>query len=191
MPLSNDPNELLLQVSLSNRQAFKKLYDLISAKLFAVSLRITKQESLSEEVLQDSFMKVWDNAYCFDPQRAQAITWIGTIVRNKSIDMIRKNSKYQHYTEYHDDSIEYPDGQDTPEQLAMTYFDIKAVNLCLELLNDKQKEVILMAYLEGYTHQQISEIKALPIGSVKTWLHRGIDKLKRCLNDTQRGQYDQ
>lgn len=184
MQLSDDPNELLAQVSLANRQALKKLYDLTSAKLFAISLRITKQSALSEEALQDSFIKVWQNAHRFDPAKAQAITWVGTIVRNTSIDLLRRQNKFEQHDELDDSLTTSGDDNDNPEFLATQQYALQAVHLCLDELDTQHKKMILMAYLDGYTHQQIADIENTPIGSVKTWIHRGIDKVKHCL---QRG----
>lgn len=185
MQLSDDPNELLIQVSLSNRRAFKKLYEMTSAKLFGVSLRITKQESLSEEALQDGFVKIWHNAHRFDAQKAQAITWMGTIVRNQSIDLMRKNVKHDEAGFYEQSIDDVAGDTETPEQLAMKAGDLQAVNHCMGTLVEAHKELILMAYLEGYSHQQIAEAKSMPVGSVKTWIHRGVKALKQCLNQAQ------
>lgn len=181
---SQDPNQLLAQVSLANQQAFKTLYKITSAKLFAVALRITKQEKLSEEILQDSFMKIWQSAKQFDPEKAQAITWMGTIVRNKSIDALRKGKKYSDNTLLDDNQSMPHDDVETPEQLVLRHSELGAVKLCLGELNEQQREAILLAYLDGYTHQQIADLRTVPVGSVKTWIYRGINQLKICL---QRG----
>lgn len=181
MKLSDNPNELLVQVSLANQQAFKKLYQLTSAKLFAISVRITQQEKLSEEVLQDSFLKIWNNANRFDPEKAQAITWMGTIVRNQSIDMIRKNKKHEHDELLDEQQTQTVDETDTPEHLAITQNQLQHVHICMKELEQQHQDVILMAYLDGYTHQQIAEQQSVPVGSVKTWIHRGVKQIKQCI----------
>lgn len=182
MSLSDDLNQLLLQVGLSNRQAFKQLYDITAAKLFALSLRITKQQGLSEEVLQESYIKIWNHAKSFDPGKAQAITWMGTIVRHQSIDAIRKNAKYNHQTES-DETMWLSEAlADNPEQLVLRQGELTEIHECLSQLNEKQRHVIALAYLEGYSYQEIAEIKAIPLGSVKTWIHRGVAELRTCLN---------
>lgn len=181
MSLSENPNELLLQVSLANRQAFEKLYQVTSAKLFAISLRITQQEALSEEVLQDSFVKIWHNANRFDPQRAQAITWMGTIVRNQSIDAIRRHKKYLQEEHFEESGVEIADKAETPEATAIRYSTSKQINTCLQVLDERQKQMITLAYLEGYSHQEIADYERVPVGSVKTWIYRGIKKMRNCL----------
>lgn len=186
MHLSDDPNELLLQVSLANQQALKKLYNVTAAKLFAISLRITKQEALSEEVLQDCFLKVWENAHRFDPDKAQAITWLGTMVRNRSIDVIRQQSKHHGHDDIDDTPIE-DSQQATPEQLAIAQSHGQSLTICLQQLNTQQKNIFLMAYLDGHTQQQIADMQSIPVGTVKTWLYRSTEKIRDCLNHVMKG----
>lgn len=186
MPRSDDLNQLLLQVGLSNRKAFKQLYNLTAAKLFAVSLRITKQQGLSEEILQESYIKIWHHAKSFDPDKSQAMTWMGTIVRHQSIDAMRKYFKYEH-TSAEDDGVLVTEAiEDNPEQLALRQGQLSEIEHCLGLLNEKQRSLIAMAYIEGYSYQEIAEIKTVPIGSVKTWIHRGIAEMRTCLNRLKR-----
>lgn len=182
MTINHEPNHLLARVSLSDQQAFQQLYKLTSAKLFAISLRITKQEKLSEEALQDAFLTVWQRASQFDPDKAQAITWMGTIIRNRSIDLLRRNSKHAFHEDIDDELLAVPDGDPTPEILAIEHDQAHAVHLCLAELNDNQQMAIKLAYLDGYTREEIAERQQVPVGSVKTWIHRGVEKIKVCLN---------
>lgn len=188
MSTHDDPNELLARVSLHDRQAFSQLYQLTSAKLFAISLRITQQEKLSEEALQDAFMTVWNRAAQFDPEKAQAITWMGTIIRNRSIDLLRRNSKHAYHEVLDDEALSVPDNEPTPEDLAVSHDQVQAIHLCLAELNDKQQMAIKLAYLDGYTREEIAAQQQVPVGSVKTWIHRGVDKIKACLNRAAQGE---
>lgn len=186
MNRNTSPNALLAQVSLGDRNAFAQLYQQTSAKLFAISLRITQQEALSEEALQDAFVTVWQRAAQFDPDKAQAITWIGTIVRNRSIDLLRHNRKQNFQDDLDDDSL--VDHQPTPDLLAISQEQAQAVHLCLGELNAQQQTAIKLAYLHGYTRAEIARHQNVPVGSVKTWIHRGVKKMKACLNRVAQGE---
>lgn len=188
MSNNDDPNYLLARVSLNDRQAFQQLYKATSPKLFAISLRITQQEKLSEEALQDTFMTVWERAGQFNPDRAQAITWMGTIIRNRSIDLLRRNSKHMAHDVLDDEALAVEDNEPTPEWLAISHEQAQAVSLCLSELNDNQQMAIKLAYLDGYTREEIAARQGAPVGSVKTWIHRGVEKMRACLNRVTRGE---
>lgn len=182
MSIGNEPNDLLVQVSLGNQAAFRELYRLTSAKLFAVSLRITRQEKLSEEALQDAFLTVWQRAAQFDPDKAQAVTWIGTIIRNRSIDLLRRHSKHALHEVADDELLAVADSSPTPEILSITQEQAQALHVCLGELDNHQQAVIKLAYLDGYTREEIALHQQVPVGTVKTWIHRGVEKMKACLN---------
>ncbi len=179
-------NELLLQVSLSNQKAFTQLYKLSSAKLFAISIRIIKEQSLAEDILQESFMQIWNKAASFDVQKAQAITWMGTIVRNKSIDLIRKRVKENNCIDLEEELIDVKDEVNNPENLAIAKGMLNDVNKCMTTFKSDYRSVILLSYLEGYSHQQIANKIEKPIGTIKSWISRGTEELKKCL----RGKYE-
>ncbi|MPV85314.1 RNA polymerase sigma factor [Ostreibacterium oceani] len=184
---------LLGRVSLSDQQAFRETYELTSAKLFAISLRITKQARLSEEALQEGFVKIWENARYYDPDKSQAMTWMGAIIRNKSIDIVRKNARHVESHDEYDDGvadIETVYDNDNPEVLALNDDQMASVHDCLASIGDNYRDVILLAYLEGYTHQEIAEQIQQPIGTIKTWLHRGIKHLRACLQKREKPSRD-
>ncbi len=174
-------NELLIKVSLSDRKAFSELYNLSSSKLFAISFRILKEKSLAEDVLQESFLQVWNKASRYDVKKSLAMTWMGTIVRNKSIDLIRKRHKDEYNIELDESLIDSEDASIDPENLAITNSMLKDVSDCMAYSKNEYNKVIIMAYLEGYSHQQIATKIGKPIGTIKTWISRGVDKLKKCL----------
>ncbi len=179
-----DLNDLLARVSLADRRAFKKLYQCSSGKLYAIALRVTAEEKLAEDVLQESFIKIWNNANRFNPHKAQAMTWMGTIVRNHAIDLLRKNKKNLgnqpvdedvHFVSVDNYSI------NPTEEGVINHENQQVVYDCFKQLNEKYRSIILLAYLNGYTHKEIAEVKGLSISNVKNRIHRGIAMVKQCL----------
>lgn len=178
-----DLNHLLTRVSLADRQAFQQLYQYSSSKLYGIALRVTAQEKLAEDVLQESFMKIWHNARYFDPQKAQAITWMGAIVRNHSIDFVRKNKKHADSELFDEELHPIADSQSVnpTEDGVISLDNQQAIQHCLKTLDEKYRSAILLAYLDGYTHKEIAEIKGLSISNVKNRIHRGIAMVKNCV----------
>ncbi len=182
-----DLNHLLARVSLADRQAFQQLYRHSSGKLYAIALRISNQEKLAEDILQESFIKIWHNAHRFDSQKAQAMTWMGTIVRNQAIDLLRKHKKQAESEPFDEDLHSTNSGNPTEDSLIRTD-NHQAVHRCLKMLDEKYRQIILLAYLDGYTHQEIAEIKGLSISNVKNRIYRGIAMVKTCLQALYKGK---
>lgn len=178
-----DLNHLLARVSLADRGAFQQLYQHSSGKLYAIALRVTTQEKLAEEVLQESYIKIWHNAAQFDPDKAQAITWMGTIVRHHAIDLLRKQKKYANNDSFDEtEHTEYTEISKNPTADSAIRADShQVVQHCLKTLDDKYRQPILMAYLDGYSHKEIAEINGLTISNVKNRIHRGVAMVKDCV----------
>lgn len=176
-----DLNPLLARASLADRLAFQQLYHHSSAKLYAIALRITRQEKLAEEALQEGFIKIWHNAARFDAQKAQAITWMGTIVRNQAIDLLRQQQKHAD-TELFDEETTSAETTANPTEDSVIQGDNQqVVQQCLQTLDEKYRSAILLAYLDGYTHQEIADKQGLTISNVKNRIHRGVAMVKDCV----------
>ncbi len=162
-------------------KALKQLYELCSANLFSVALRILKDRALSEDCLQQVFYKVWNNADSYDSSKARAQTWLNTIVRNQALDMLRKNKHSdQHDT---DDALEFvADDAPSHEQHVALAQDSVAMHKCLAELPEQQKIYLEMAFFEGLTHQALSDRTGTSLGTVKTWIRRGLERLRKCMN---------
>lgn len=171
----------LLECADGKHKALKKLYDLCSANLFSVALRILKDRALAEDCLQQVFYKVWNNAGSYDASKARAQTWLNTIVRNQALDMLRKNKhSEQHDT---DDALEYvADDAPSHEQHVALAQDSAAMHKCLAELPEQQKLYLEMAFFEGLTHQALSDRTGTSLGTVKTWIRRGLERLRKCMS---------
>jgi RNA polymerase sigma-70 factor (ECF subfamily) len=171
----------LLECAQGKHKALKQLYELCSANLFSVALRILKDRALSEDCLQQVFYKVWNNAASYDVSKAKAQTWLNTITRNQALDILRKNKHSdQHDT---DDALAFiADDGPSHEQHVELAQDSAAMHKCLALLPEQQKIYLEMAFFEGLTHQALSDRTGTSLGTVKTWIRRGLERLRKCMS---------
>ena len=163
----------------------KRLYQLTNANLLALALRILKQRDLAEDCLQLAFLKVWHNSQQFNPAKAKAITWLNSIVRNQALDLLRKN-KHQQLHDTSDESLaQLTDQGASQEKQANLSQEQQAVQHCLAQLKENQRQCLQLqlqlAYFEGLAHPQIAAHLNQPLGSVKTWIRRGLLGLRECL----------
>ncbi len=172
--LSNVLIELLSAIGRHDKQAFSRLYQLTSPKLYAVALRILKDEASAQDCLQEGFLSVWRQAASYQPDRAAPMTWLTTIIRHRAIDLLRKQPHDGLKAEV-EATLATTLGRvdDTINTLAMTK--------CLAELNPEQRDCVLLAYYAGLTHPELAEQKQLPLGTVKTWIRHALDLLRQCL----------
>lgn len=171
---------LLARCGQGNRPALAELYGATSAKLFSVSLRIVRHRHLAEEVLQDAFVNIWNNAARYVPAQSAPMTWMATIVRNRSLDLVRRP-----VVEIPDENDAFagmlPDPAAAPEDQLAARRDQSRINRCIRNLERDQRQAIALAFFRGLTHSEIAAHLKQPIGTVKTHIRRGLMKLKGCL----------
>lgn len=182
MPTQEDPlTKLLIRCSRGDPRAFEDLYRQSSAKLYAICLAMLRKEELAEDVLQDAFVKIWRRSGSFDPAKGSAMTWMTSIVRNRALDLLRSaHVKIGHVTdEYQDEDF----ASEAHNPALATEFDAptRAVEECLDRLKAQQRQCIMMAYYYGHTHDELSTLMQTPLGTVKAWIRRGLEKLRECL----------
>lgn len=172
--------EALVATGREDRDAFRTLYRLTSAKLFGICLRICKDRGAAEDVLSDVYMLVWRRAGAFEPGRASPITWLATIARNRAIDWRRAAANRP--TAPLDDLAEPVD--DSPGALDRLLDEESAHRLhrCLDRLDDRQRGAIRTAFFEGLTYAELAERQSVPLGTMKSWVRRGLQNLKSCLD---------
>ncbi|MCM8857826.1 MAG: sigma-70 family RNA polymerase sigma factor [Candidatus Thiodiazotropha sp.] len=171
---------LLAACALSDRKAFARLYSMTSAKLYGVVLRILNRDDLAQDCLQDAYIKVWNNAGNYRSQMAAPLTWMSAIVRNQALDLLRKRKR--EVMESNDSGLpEQIDGALLPLEGLTRTDDGKRLGNCLEQLKEQQRQVIALAYFKGLTHDELAAYTETPLGTIKTWIRRGLDQLRRCL----------
>nr|WP_238354188.1 sigma-70 family RNA polymerase sigma factor [Pseudomonas lurida] len=169
---------LLSQCALGNRQAFETLYRSVSPRLHGVALRFMGRQDLAEEVLQEAFVRIWYNASRYQAHLSAPMTWMVNITRNLAIDQLRKHREQPLADGQQDTLVD-----DTPsahDQLDNER-EARALNRCLDTLEGMQRQSITVAYFQGLSCAELAQQLAAPLGSVKSWIRRGMERLRRCL----------
>ncbi len=169
----------LCQTALANRSAFKMLYDRSSPVLLSIIKRIVIDIETAEDVLQETFIKVWYQAQSYRSDKSKPMTWLASIARNCAIDTLRKNKKRSRTYSLDETAFEHADERSytSAEEGVGNY---KLIG-CMNKLEPEQRKAILASYCEGYSHRELSESLGTPIGTVKSWIRRSLLTLKKCL----------
>ena len=170
--------ELLSRSALGDRAAFARLYQATSSKLYGVALRILRREDWAEEVLQECYVNVWRHASDYHASRAAPMTWLTSIVRNRCLDWLRRPNP-EPLAEGAEDGIE--DGGPGPLDQLERHREAGAIARCLRGLEPKQRQAIALAFFEGLSHAELAQHLREPLGTVKTWVRRGLARLRSCL----------
>jgi RNA polymerase sigma-70 factor (ECF subfamily) len=170
----------IASVGLGDQSALRRLYEATSPKLFAVALRIVRNEARAEDVLQDSFMNVWNGARAYDPALSAPMTWLITIVRNRALDYLRRADRAIELDDAIAETLESEAAG--PAELAMLEQQSGTLDVCMRRLDAGQRQAIAFAYFQGLSHSELATALRIPIGTVKTWIRRGLEKLRRCLD---------
>ena len=169
----------LSRVAKGDRAAFARVYSATSAKLYGVVLRILQRRDLTDEVVQEVYIKIWQRAGDFDATRASPITWMATIARNRALDEVRKVKHVRI-----DDAPEALQVAD-PGRLASDWVELSddyaRLLRCLDGLEPMKRDIVKLAYLEGLSREALSERFGHPVATIKTWLHRSLKSLRDCL----------
>lgn len=168
----------------SSAGALKQLYDLTSSRMFGLALRVTGNREWAEDALQEAYLNIWRIAGDYRAGISPPMAWMGVIVRSRSLDFLRRRN-----SERADSALELDDYlQDTiagegddPLDMAEASQQAVALRQCLSRLEVRQREVISLAYLRELSHSELAEQLKLPLGTVKTWIRRGLTQLRDCL----------
>ena len=173
--------DLLARTALADQRAFAELYNLTSAHLYAVALRILRQSASAEEVLQESFVNIWHHAGSYVAARSQPLTWLTSIVRNRCLDQLRRREVDTMTMDDEDEGMTLPDHGPTPLDMLVSGADARAVKACVEALESGQKQAVALAFYRGLSHAELAAHLHEPLGTVKSWVRRGLERLKGCL----------
>lgn len=164
--------------------AFRRLYDATSAKLFGLAVRILGKDELAEEVLQDSYVSIWHSAAGYRPALAAPMTWMTAIVRNKAFDALRRRGG-QGAVEINGFDPEILQAMEsdgpTPFEALQISSDAGALALCMKRLEALHRQAIALAFYHDLSHSEVAGQLRLPIGTIKTWIRRGLGRLRACL----------
>jgi RNA polymerase sigma factor (sigma-70 family) len=166
-----------------DRAAFQALYHKTAAKLFAIVLRIVRDRAAAEDILQDTFLKVWQKAETYTSSAGEPLGWLASIARNRAIDVLRKKSPVLFDSD--EEGADWFEKIMDPRDQEANMVAMDGLRHCLERIEAPVRDCILLAYYDGYSREELASRFDRPVNTVKTWLHRGLAALKACL-DTQR-----
>lgn len=171
----------LRRVASGERAALRDVYDRTAAKLFGVCLRISQDREAAEDILQDVYLKVWNRADRFDSERASPITWLCAIARNAAIDWRRAQGGATMVSE--ELAAAVPDATASAPERIEAMQERARIFHCLDALDMRQRGAIRAAFFDGLTYAQLAEQMAVPLGTMKSWVRRGLLQLRACLGD--------
>jgi RNA polymerase sigma-70 factor (ECF subfamily) len=176
-PVEGEIAALLGRIAGGDSRAFTRLYDLTSSRLFAVVRSILRRPEMAEEALQEAFVRIWQKASLYDQTRNQPMAWLAAIARNQAIDLRRRAAERE------GDELDPDDGSIghvLPE--AELAFELKRLRDCLGRLPEDRQDMVLLAYYQGWSREELASQFRRPVTTVKTLLRRSLIVLKECLD---------
>ncbi len=180
---SNDElADLIVAAGGGDREAFRALYDETSAKLFGIILRIIRNRTSAEDVLQDVYLRIWRGAASYSRETGPALAWLSSIARNRTIDLLRQKSFAA--PPVYDDGVDWYEKIPSPGDPEADLIDVAALRRCLGAIEEPYRSCVLLAYYEGYSRDELAARAGKPVSTIKTWLRRSLLSLKACLEQT-------
>jgi RNA polymerase sigma factor (sigma-70 family) len=181
-----EPTQLktwLSHCALGNQKSFEALYKNASPQLYAVALKCLRRADWAEDILQESFVRIWHHAARYDSTLSAPMTWMTNITRNLAIDLLRRKRE-EPLPENADSGYDAGEPADTGpgplDQLALMQDKQKLAD-CLDVLDGNQRQSIAITYFQGLSNTEVATQMRQPLGSIKSWIRRGMEQLRRCL----------
>lgn len=175
---------LITRIGEQDQQALRELYDLTSGKLFGLALRVVQSRDHAEDVIQETYLNIWRIAIDYRAPLSPPMAWMGVIVRSRSLDFLRRRASQRADTVDELDSVlsDTIEGDSVnPLDVAQASEQAWALHQCLSQLENKQREVVSLAYLRDLSHSELADQLQLPLGTIKTWIRRGIEQMRICM----------
>jgi len=172
-------SQLLRGVAQRDRSAFAKVYQATSAKLYGIVLRILRRRDIADEVLQEVYVKIWERAADFDSEKASPISWMAAIARNRALDEVRRKQPVA--LEDHPEVQDFASDDETALAAVMRSEDGRRLAECLKRLEPDRRQMVVFAYCEGLSRDELAKKYGQPVNTIKTWLRRSLAQLKGCL----------
>ncbi len=171
---------LLAAVAKGDEDAFARLYAATRAKLYGVLLRILGWQALADEVMQETYLKVWTTAGSFDPALASPITWMVAMARNRAIDIMRRKGEFAFEAEA-DEALGTASKPSTPLARSEMTEELKRLLSCLGKLDPERQRIVLLAYYSGWSRERLAKELDIPVNTIKTWLRRSLVEVRECM----------
>ena len=175
---------LLDRVALADESALRELYELTSSKLYGVAVRVVTNREWAEDVLQEAYINIWRIASDYKASLSPPMAWMALVVRSRGLDFLRRRmseriDRMQELDDVISDTV--AGNSPNPMDTAQASEQAKALHQCLSQLENKQREVVSLAYLRDMSHGELAVQLKLPLGTVKTWIRRGLEQLRGCM----------
>jgi RNA polymerase sigma-70 factor, ECF subfamily len=175
----NDLGHLLRSVADGDRAAFRLLYEQAGPVLFAICSRILRNRDAAEDAFQEAMLRIWQKSYQFDSAKGGAMNWMVTVVRRVALDRLpARRSRHVSLTEESVAAMV----ESLPHQAPGDPGLAPDLRRCLGLLEQNYRQSVLLAYYYGLSYEELAAHAAVPVGTIKTWIHRAVEKLQRCLS---------
>lgn len=174
---------LVARCAIKDQAALKQLFERVGPYLNAVAYRILRQDDAANEVLQEAFLQIWDNSSSYRPHTAKALTWMTSILRYRALDRLDKERRLNTRFVLTDEQEVFDTSEQhhSPEhEIAGSQMDSQIL-LCMDQLNEKINQSIKLAYIHGYSREEIAQKFDTNVNTIKSWLRRGSERLKQCL----------
>jgi RNA polymerase sigma-70 factor (ECF subfamily) len=176
-----DAGALLRAVARGDEEAFGQLYDLVAPRVYGLIRRVLRDPAQAEEVAQEVLVEVWRSAAQFDPERGSPTTWVFTIAHRRAVDRVRSEQAAADRTiRVGAASVDTP--FDSVADEVATRLERQQVRRCLDDLTELQRQAVTLAYYQGHTYPQVSELLGAPLGTVKTRMRDGLIRLRDCMS---------
>lgn len=174
----NLSNEALLQrVAAGDHAAFRDLYEATASRLYAICVALLKDRARAEETLQESFVRIWERASAYDEARGAALAWMSVVTRRMALNELRRR----------DNAHSSLDGDDQAPEIAADLPELDPIGKgrlmeCLDRLEAERRQWVLLAYVHGYSHEELARRFERPLGTMKSALFRGLADLRKCIS---------
>ncbi|KQS78918.1 RNA polymerase subunit sigma [Rhizobium sp. Leaf384] len=175
----DDLTTALAACATGDRAALRRIFDREGGRLVTIAERIVRRRDLAEEVVQESFIRIWTQAHQYQPDRGSARGWIYAIVRNRALNLLRDGRR-----EYSVADVEQLQERDQVDHVMAAWHRLDHTSRlrdCLGALEENKRRGILMAYIGGYSHGEIAGRLRIPLGTTKSWIRRGLSALRECM----------
>ena len=175
---------LIDRVALADEKALRELYEMTSSKLYGVAVRVVTNREWAEDVLQEAFINIWRIAGDYKASLSPPMAWLALVVRSRGLDFLRRRTALRaDRMQELDDVISDTVAGDSPNPMdtAQASEQALALHQCLSQLDHKQREVVSLAYMRDLSHSELAQQLKLPLGTVKTWIRRGLEQLRGCM----------
>ncbi|HEV7322947.1 MAG TPA: sigma-70 family RNA polymerase sigma factor [Ensifer sp.] len=178
-PGADDLASALAGCAKGDKTALRLIFDREAGRMVAIAERIVRRRDLAEEVVQESFIRLWTHAHQYQPDRGSARGWIYAIVRNRALNLLRDSSR-----ELTIEEVDALREREQAHQVIAAWYQLDQSSRlyhCLGALDETKRRGILMAYVHGYSHGEIAGRLRVPLGTAKSWIRRGLSALRECM----------